>query len=247
MSISSIINTTNLNDLLNAIDEFCRESYLREDDNECMQLKESVENVADNDIFVLLSSYLTVCEDGDEIIEALHEFTNNCRGFAAADEEMTQQVTKAEFEAVLDECEAKCHLKSCIENKHVLNLAEVDAINLYREFSVNFKNDTINLFLPRIDLNTDVRKYISEELGTVLYGVLKTKLSAEFIRDEMNRYIPETRQSEKTVNRIFKEIFYDVVLYQERKPTIYTHNDEHMKRIIVLEFFKKIIGQYLRE
>lgn len=216
-------------------------------DNGTMQLKGAVENAVDNDILVLLSSYLILCEDGDEVIEALYEFAGNCKGFVAVDEEMTQQVTKTEFEAVLDECEAKCGLKSCIENNHVLNLAEVNAFNLYRDFGLKFKNDAINLFLPRIEINTDVEKYISEELGTILYDVLKTKLTPEHIQQEMNRYIPETRLSAKSVRQLFKLYFYDVVLYRDRKPRIYIQVDEEVKRVIVLEFFKRIIGQYLRE
>ena len=37
------------------------------------------------------------------------------------------------------------------------------------------------------------------------------------------------------------------MLYKERKPGIYTKFDEHMKRVIVLEYYKKIIQLYLEE
>ena len=49
------------------------------------------------------------------------------------------------------------------------------------------------------------------------------------------------------LKQLFKKYFYDVVLYKERKPGIYTKFDEHMKRVIVLEFYKKIIQLYLEE
>lgn len=69
--------------------------------------------------------YLCVCEDGDEIVEAIQEFMDNCRGLIEADEEVTQQTTKAEFEAVLDECEDKCAVRTCIEKEYKLNVAEI--------------------------------------------------------------------------------------------------------------------------
>lgn len=47
--------------------------------------------------------------------------------------------------------------------------------------------------------------------------------------------------------QLFKKNFYDVILYKERKPGIYTRFDEHMKRVIVLEFYKKIIQKYFEE
>ena len=64
---------------------------------------------------------------------------------------------------------------------------------------------------------------------------------------EMCRYIPEARQTEKTTRQLFKEYFYAVVLYTDRKPGIYLEFDDHMRRVIVMEFFKRIIVQYLLE
>ena len=81
----------------------------------------------------------------------------------------------------------------------------------------------------------------------MLYDVIKTKIPPEEIKHEISKYIPETRTADKTVRQLFKEYFYNVVLYKERKPGIYTEFDEHMKHVIILEFFKRIIVQYLRE
>lgn len=247
MNTDRIVNAQTLRELLEAIDEFCRKSLLRDDDSECFELKEKVENSSDNDYLMLLSSYFVVCEDGDEIIEALYEFAGNCKGFVEADEAMTQQVTKDEFEAILDECEDKCALNTCIEDNHVLKAVETECYNQYREFGLRFKGNNINILLPRIDINTDIKKYISEELGVILYGVLKTKLEDDYIRKEMARYIPEARKSEKTTRELFKEYFYAVVLYTDRKPGIYLEFDDHMRRVIVMEFFKRIIRHYLLE
>ena len=36
-----------------------------------------------------------------------------------------------------------------------------------------------------------------------------------------------------------------VILYKERKPGIYTEFDDHMRRVIVLEFYRRIIASYL--
>lgn len=93
MSIDRIIESKTLFDLLNALNDFCTDSFMRDDDSECMELKEIVGNT-NNEYLVLLSSYLCVCEDGDEVIKALYKFIANCEGFADPDEEMTQQVKK---------------------------------------------------------------------------------------------------------------------------------------------------------
>ena len=84
-------------------------------------------------------------------------------------------------------------------------------------------------------------------MGTILYDTLETKLDSEYIRQEMHRYIPETRKTEDSTRQLFRKYFYDVALHQERKPGIYPHFDRHMKRVIILEFFKRIIVRYLRE
>lgn len=162
-------------------------------------------------------------------------------------EEVTQQSTKAEFEAVLDECEDKCAVRTCIEKEHKLNVAE---INMYSEndaMCLKIKENTVNLFLPRIDLNVEPKQYIAGQLGIILYDTFETKLAPEHIRQELNRYIPKTRGAEESVRQLFGKYFYDVVLYREHKPGIYPHFDRHMKQIIVTEFFKRMITLYLRE
>jgi hypothetical protein len=85
------------------------------------------------------------------------------------------------------------------------------------------------------------------QLGAVLYNVLTTKLAPEYIEAEMNRYIPETIQKTASTSMLFKQYFYDVVLYKDRKPGIYTEFDEHMERVLNMEFFKRIIVKYLKE
>lgn len=115
------------------------------------------------------------------------------------------------------------------------------------EMCLKTKCDNINLFLPRVDMNIDTKQYIAGQLGQILYDILETKLTPEYIRQELNRYIPEARKAEESTRQLFKKYFYDVVLYEERKPGIYPHFDEHMKQVIVVEFFKRIIVRYLRE
>lgn len=244
MTINNILDSRTLKELLDATEEFCKKAIIRDNDDVCIELREKLVSSENNEYLVILASYMSAAEDGDEIIEALYEFAANCKGFVEADEETTQQVTKEEFETVLTECEDKCALISCIEDSHVLNVAEVPMYNQYREFALRFKNDAINLFLPRIDINKNIREYIAEELGIMLYNVLAKKLDVDFIRHEMNRYIPETRNEEMTVKQLFKKYFYQVVLYQERKPRIYTEFDDHMRRVIILEFYKRIITAY---
>lgn len=245
MIINNILNSRTLQELLDATEEFCKKAIIRDNDDICIELQEELASTKDNEYLIILASYMSAAEDGDEIIEALYEFAANCKGFVEADEETTQQVTKEEFETVLEECEDKCAVLSCIEDSHMLNVAEVPMCNQYREFALKFKNNVINLFLPRIDSNKNIKEYIAEELGVILYKVLNTKLDEDFIRHELHRYIPETRREELRTKQLFVKYFYQVLLYQDRKPGIYTEFDDHMRRVIILEFYKRIIATYL--
>lgn len=247
MSANKILSADTLTDLIEAINDFCRETYITEHDEMCMELRERIISAENNDLLMLLASYLASAEDADEVIDSLYEFVGNCKGFVEADESVTTKVTKEEFETVLDECEAKCGLKTSIEKEHILHVAETDLHNEYREFSIKHKNNNINIILPRIDNSVDIKQYIAEELGAVLYGVLTTKFAPEYIEAEMNRYIPETRCAAVSTSVLFRQYFYDVVLYYERKPAVYPKYDEHIKRVLSLEFFKRIIVQYLKE
>lgn len=247
MLIRKIAECSSLKELLELLDEFCVQAYLRDDDSECFQLKDTLEKADGNDLSVLLSAYLCACEDGDEIVGAIREFMDNCQGFIEADEEITQQVTKAEFETILDECEDKCAVRACIEKEHKLNVAEINMYSKNDEMCLKIKGNHINLLLPRIDLNIEPKQYIAGQLGTILYDTLETKLAPEYIRQEISRYIPEVRKAEESTRQLFKKYFYDVVLHQERKPGIYPYFDRHMKRVIVVEFFKRMITLYLRE
>lgn len=247
MLIDKIIKETSLLKLLDLIRDFCSEMALGNNDEQCIRLKKAVENAEGNDYLVLLSSYLTVCENGDEVIDALEEFADNCKDFAEANEDMTEQITKAEFETVLCECEEKCGLMSCVEAEHTVNIAETDAESHNREAEIKFTGSNINILLPRIDINTDKTKYMAENIGQMLYDVIAQKLEPDDIRYEINRYIPEVKSRGEPVRELFREYFYNVLLYKTQKPKVYQDFNEHMHRVIVLEFFKRIIVRYLRE
>ena len=245
MIINNILNSRTLQELLDATEEFCKKAIIRDNDDICIELREKLASSEDNEYLIILASYMSAAEDGDEIIEALYEFAANCKGFVEVDEEITQQVTKEEFETVLAECEDKCALKTCIEDSHVLNVAEIPMYNQYREFGLRFKNDAINLLLPKIEINKNTKEYIAEELGLILYKVLTTKFDEDFIQHELYRYIPDAKREELRTKQLFVKYFYQVILYQERKPGIYTKFDDHMRRVIILEFYKRITTAYL--
>lgn len=247
MLIDKIMKDTSVFDLVEDINEFCKQAIMRDNDEICFELKQRASEATDNDMLRLLSSYLSAAEDGDEIVDALYEFVSNCKGFCEADKDTTIQITKQEVTEVLDDCEDKCGLQSCIDSEFRLNLIEADAAYKYREFTIRQKGDEINLILPRIDKGLDTKEYIAEELGKVLYDVLKRKLDAEYLKSEINRYIPESKNSNKSARELFGQYFYDVVLYKKRKPGIYTEFDDHMKRVLTLGFFERIIEHYLRE
>lgn len=246
MTIGNILNARSLSELLDASEEFCKNAILRDNDDECMKLKAKLEETTCNDYLTILSSYMVVAEDGDEVVEALYEFVSNCRMFVEADEEETEQINKEEFEAVLDECESKCEVLSCIEAEGTLNIAEFPMISGCVELCVKEKNDVINVFLPRINIQEDKEKYIANLIGTTLYRVISKKFDAEYIHHEINRYIPTNRTVERSAKEMFVDYFYDVLKYKDRKPGIYTHFDKHMERVLILEFYRRIIKEYFK-
>lgn len=246
MYIEKILNATSLSEMISEIEEFCKASYSFDDDEICLKLKNEVAE-KDTDMHSLLSAYLCVCEDKDEVVEALYDFVSNCSGFEETADDDTAQVTKEEFEEVLNECEEKCMLKSCIEKEHTIITAEADMTNRYREFAMRIKNNYVCDILPKIDKTVELKKYIAEELGSILYDVLKDKFEKSYIRHEMERYIPAVRTDGSDTRTLFKKHFYDVVLYQERKPGIYTEIDDHIQRVFSVEYFKRMIKSYLKE
>ncbi len=243
MTINKILSAESIKDVLCAIDEFCQEQLARENDETCLRLKEEILE-SDKDILCILGSYLCVCEDGEEIIDALYEFSGNCKGFIEADEETTTQITKEEFEAVLDECEEKCEIKDCVEFVHKLNVAEVNAVNRYAQHLVRMKPDTINVFLPCVHNIIDKTRCISDILGRVLFFVVNKHVNKNEIRNIMDQMIPECKDSKRGTMDLFIEYFYEVVKYKDRKPGIYTKFDSHMKQVIVVEFYKRLIKIY---
>lgn len=243
MNINKILTAKSLTELLDAADEFCKNAIMRDDDSECMELKEKLEQATDNDYLTMLSAYMSAAEDGDEVLDAIYEFVGNCRTFAEADKENTKQITKDEFETVLDECEDKCGIESYMEtNGYTLKIAEVPMIQKHREFTAKFINNDILLYLPRIDKNIDTKRYIAEEIGGILYETIIRKLNLEIVLQESHRYIPETRTGSESAKQLFRKYFYSVVKYEERKPGIYTEFDEHMKQVIDMEFYCRIIA-----
>ena len=69
---------------------------------------------------------------------------------------------------------------------------------------------------------------------------------ADYIKHEINRYIPTSRIVERSAKEMFVDYFYDVLKYKDRKPGIYTHFDKHMERVLILEFYRRIIKEYFK-
>ncbi len=245
--IEKIMSTDNLTELLKNINKFCEESYMRDDDEDCMNLKELVENKTDSTIHTLLAAYLSVCEDGDEVIQSLYEFVTNCSSFAEVDEETTKQITTEELEAVLDECDEKCRLRECLEKEHKLVVTELSMTGKYMEFEVTRRKGNISIVLPRVDMDKDIRKYISELLGMALYSVVSTKLPFQYIYETTQIYIKDKFHKGGT-NHIFRKHLYSVLEYKEREPRTAPQADDREKNIVIeTAFFRRMINEYLKE
>ena len=83
-----------------------------------------------------------------------------------------EQMTKEEFEAVLDECETKCAAVSCIETEYGINIAEIPMQQKKIENTLVKKNKAYNILLPKLCVHEDRETYISNLIGTMLYEVI---------------------------------------------------------------------------
>lgn len=245
MTTRDILKAESLAELLNAIDDFCKEAIVRDNDDVCMELRERLDCADGNDYFIILSSYMAAADNGDEVVDALCEFAANCRTFEEPEDSTAEQMTKEEFEAVLDECETKCAAVSCIETEYSINIAEIPMQQKRIGNTLVKKNKAYNILLPKLCVHEDRETYISNLIGTMIYEVINVKLSPRYILQEIHRYIPESREYNKSVKGLFCMYFRRVLRYKSRKPGIYTHFDEHMQNVIVMEFYKRVIQAYI--
>ena len=56
MTINGIKKSKTLHELVSAVESFCKENLVRENDEVCMELKEQLEFATQNDYLTLLSS-----------------------------------------------------------------------------------------------------------------------------------------------------------------------------------------------
>lgn len=245
MITRDILKAESLAELLNAIDDFCKEAIVRDNDDVCMELKERLDCADGNDYFIILSSYMAAADNGDEVVDALCEFAANCRTFEEPEDSTAEQMTKEEFEAVLDEYETKCAAVSCIKTEYGINVAEIPMQQKKIENTLVKKNNAFNILLPKLCVHEDRETYISNLIGTMIYEVINVKLSPRYILQEIHRYIPESREYNKSAKELFCMYFRRVLRYKSRKPGIYTHFDEHMQNVIVMEFYKRVIQAYI--
>ena len=68
----------------------------------------------------------------------------------------------------------------------------------------------------------------------------------EYLLNDNEKSTPNFVNTNETMIKLFdREYFYSVVLYKERKPGIYLKFDAHMKQVLDMEFFKRIIKRYM--
>lgn len=245
MDIRNILNAKALSELLDAAEEFCQNAIMRDNDDECMELKAELELATENDYLTILSSYMAVAEDGDEVIEAICEFVANCRTFAEPDMDIYEQVSKEEFEAVLDHCEEVCGVKTCIETEYKINTAEIPLLCSNKTFVKTEKNNAFNIFLPRIGIFEDKQWFVSKMIADMLFDVINKKLGDDYILKEINRYIPLSRRYNCSARELFSLYFIRVITYVERKPDVYDKFDSHMQSVIAVAYYNRMIQEFL--
>ena len=82
-------------------------------------------------------------------------------------------------------------------------------------------------------------------IADMFFDSIKGVLGEKYVLKEMKRYIPQSRNSDKSAKELFRDYFCYVVKYKERKPGIYTEFDEHMKSVIITAFYTRMSQEYL--
>lgn len=213
--IERILNAKTIPGLNRAVNDFWLEFNERDGDDVLLLLQDELKDKTNSRIHKWLYSYLPPCNDGEEFMDALIVFEVDCEAFHNVKKETTIQITEKEFMEIVEECSEFCKLKELLSEVYNLNIIEADKGVDSQENCYLVVDKTLNIFLPRVPKETDVRRYIGEIIGLLIYE-LEVQRSGNFRVCKNLRYnSKKLKQSKLTTQELYKICFYDMFLVGE--------------------------------
>ena len=213
--IERILNAKTIPGLKRALNDFWFEFMSRESDDILLLLQEELEKKTDSGIHRWLYSYLPPCNDGEEFMDTLITFEVDCDAFYNVNKDITVQITEKEFMEVVEEFNRHCDLKNLLSEVYNLNIIETDRGILSQENCYLIVDKTLNIFLPRVTKETNVRKYVGEFLGLLIYELEVQRAGANRTSRNLRNSSKKIRQSRLTTQELYRICFYDVFLVEE--------------------------------
>ncbi len=213
--IERILNAKTIPGLIRTVSDFWFGFNERESDDILHLLMDALKKKTDSAIHRWLYSYLPPCNDGEEFMDSLITFEVDCEAFHNVKKETTIQITEKEFMEIVEECSEYCELKELLSEVYNLNIIETDKGVYSQENCYLIVDKTLNIFLPRVPTETNIRKYIGEFIGLLIYE-LEVQRSGSFrICKNLRNNSKKIRESNLTTQELYKICFYDMFLFDE--------------------------------
>lgn len=213
--IERILNAKTIPGLNRAVSNFWFGFNERESDDILHLLMKALKNKTDSGIHRWLYSYLPPCNDGEEFMDALILFETDCEVFYNVKKENTIQITEKEFMEIVEECSKYCELKELLSEVYNLNIIETDKGVCSQENCYLIVDKTLNIFLPRVLPETNIRKYIGEFIGLLVYELEVQRLGNFRVCKNLKYNTKKIKKSKLTTQELYKICFYDLFLFGE--------------------------------
>lgn len=213
--IERILNAKTIPGLNRAVSDFWFGFNERESDDILHLLMDAVKNKNDSGIHRWLYSYLPPCNDGEEFMDALVLFETDCEPFYNVKKDITIQITEKEFMEIVEECSKYCELKELLSEVYNLNIIETDKGVYSQENCYLIVDKTLNIFLPRVTKETNIRKYIGGFIGLLVYELEVQQLGNFRVSKNLKYNTKKIKKSNLTTQELYKICFYDLFLLNE--------------------------------
>lgn len=215
--IERILNAKTIPGLNRTVSNFWLEFCEREGDGILLSLLKALENKTDSSLHRWLYSYLPPCNDGEEFMDTLIMFETDCEAFHNVKKEETIQISKKEFINIVEDCNEFCEIKPLLSEVYDLNIIETDKGVNSQENCYLIIDKTLNIFLPRVPVDTNIKKYIGEILGLLLYELEVQKSGCFRVCKNLGYNSKKIRKSNLTTQELYKICFYEMFIADDNK------------------------------
>ena len=215
--IERILNAKTIPGLNRTVSNFWMAFCEREGDGVLLSLLKALENKTDSRIHRWLYSYLPPCNDGEEFMDALIKFETDCEAFHNVKKEKTIQISEKEFMDIVEECNEVCRIKQLLSEVYDLNIIEADKSVDSQENCYLIVDKTLNIFLPRVPIDTNIKKYIGEILGLLLYELEVQKSGSFRVCKNLRYNSKKIKKSNLTTQELYKICFYEMFIADDNK------------------------------